>query len=104
MKKLGKFKTIGEIFKKFAETEAYNLGFEFKETTKKSINRIAKEQEISIENYFDLLKELKDTRIDEELFLIKPHSTDNRIKKIDFKTLSNSSCLIWIPQLLIKYL
>ena len=84
MKKLGKFKTIGEIFKKFAETEAYNLGFEFKETTKKSINRIAKEQEISIENYFDLLKELKDTRIDEELFLIKPYSTDNRIKKIEF--------------------
>lgn len=84
MKRLGKFKTIGEIFKKFAETEAYNLGFEFKETTKKSINRIAKEQEISIENYFDLLKELKDTRIDEELFLIKPYSTDNRIKKIEF--------------------
>ena len=84
MKKLGKFKTIGEIFKKFAETEAYNLGFEFKETTKKSINRIAKEQEISIENYFDLLKELKDTRIDEELFLIKPYSTDKRIKKIEF--------------------
>ena len=55
MRKIGKFKTIGEIFKKFAETEAYNLGFEFKETTKKSINRIAKEQEISIENYFDLL-------------------------------------------------
>ena len=84
MRKIGKFKTIGEIFKKFAETEAYNLGFEFKETTKKSINRIAKEQEISIENYFDLLKELKDTRIDEELFLIKPYSTDNRIKKIEF--------------------
>ena len=59
MRKIGKFKTIGEIFKKFAETEAYNLGFEFKETTKKSINRIAQEQEISIENYFDLLKELK---------------------------------------------
>ena len=90
MKRLGKFKTIGEIFKKFAETEAYNLGFEFKETTKKSINRIAKEQEISIENYFDLLKELKDTRIDEELFLIKPHSTDNRIKKIDFISISKS--------------
>ena len=90
MRKIGKFKTIGEIFKKFAETEAYNLGFEFKETTKKSINRIAKEQEISIENYFDLLKELKDTRIDEELFLIKPHSTDNRIKKIDFISISKS--------------
>ena len=90
MRKIGKFKTIGEIFKKFAETEAYNLGFEFKETTKKSIDRIAKEQEISIENYFDLLKELKDTRIDEELFLIKPHSTDNRIKKIDFISISKS--------------
>jgi len=84
MRKIGKFKTIGEIFKKFAETEAYNLGFEFKKTTKKSINRIAKEQEISIENYFDLLKELKDTRIDEELFLIKPHSKDKKIKKIAF--------------------
>ncbi len=90
MRKIGKFKTIGEIFKKFAETEAYNLGFEFKETTKKSINRITKEQEISIENYFDLLKELKDTRIDEELFLIKPHSIDNRIKKIDFISISKS--------------
>ena len=85
MKRLGKFKTIGEIFKKFAETEAYNLGFEFKETTKKSINRIAKEQEISIENYFDLLKELKNINIKEELFVINPFA-----KKIGFINLCKS--------------
>ena len=85
MRKIGKFKTIGEIFKKFAETEAYNLGFEFKETTKKSINRIAKEQEISIENYFDLLKELKNINIKEELFVINPFA-----KKIGFINLCKS--------------
>ena len=85
MRKIGKFKTIGEIFKKFAETEAYNLGFEFKETTKKSIKRIAKEQEISIENYFDLLKELKNINIKEELFVINPFA-----KKIGFINLCKS--------------
>ncbi|WP_427169620.1 ankyrin repeat domain-containing protein [Fusobacterium nucleatum] len=84
MKKLGRFKTIGKIFKSFAETEAYNLGFEFKERTKKSIDRLANEKEISLENYFDLLKELKDINIEEELFVINPFAKNNKIKKIGF--------------------
>ena len=35
MKKLGRFKTVGEIFKNFVEITEFNLGFEFEDTTKK---------------------------------------------------------------------
>ena len=50
-KKLARFKTIGNLFKSIAETEAYKIGFEYKERTKISIHRLANEKEISLENY-----------------------------------------------------
>lgn len=63
MKKLGRFKTIGNIFKNFVEIAEFNLGFEFKNITKKSLERIAKEKEISIEDFFYLLREFRDNDI-----------------------------------------
>ena len=41
MKRLGKFKTIGEIFKNFVEITGFNLGFKVENINKKSLNRLA---------------------------------------------------------------
>lgn len=88
MKKLGKFKTIGEIFKNFVEITGFNLGFKVENINKKSLNRLANEKDIKIENFFSLFKELKSIEINEDLFIIEPHSKDKRIKKIDFINIS----------------
>ena len=84
MRKIGKFKTIGEIFKKFAEITGFNLGFKVENINKKSLNRLATEKDIKIENFFSLFEELKTIEINEDLFIIEPHSKDKRIKKIAF--------------------
>lgn len=84
MKKLGKFKIIGEIFKNFVEITGFNLGFKVENINKKSLNRLANEKDIKIENFFSLFEELKTIEINEDLFIIEPHSKDKRIKKIAF--------------------
>ena len=84
MKKIGKFKTIGEILKNFVEITGFNLGFELENTTKKSLDRLADEKDIKIENFFSLFEELKSIKINEDLFIINPYSKDKGIKKIDF--------------------
>jgi len=88
MKKLGKFKTIGEIFKNFVEITGFNLGFKVENINKKSLNRLTNEKDIKIENFFSLFEELKSIEINEDLFIIEPHSKDKRIKKIDFINIS----------------
>lgn len=88
MKKLGKFKTIGEIFKNFVEITGFNLGFKVENIDKKSLNRLTNEKDIKIENFFSLFEELKSIEINEDLFIIEPHSKDKRIKKIDFINIS----------------
>lgn len=88
MKKLGKFKTIGEIFKNFVEITGFNLGFKVENINKKSLNRLTNEKDIKIENFFSLFEELKSIEINENLFIIEPHSKDKRIKKIDFINIS----------------
>ena len=90
MKKIGKFKTIGEILKKFVEITGFNLGFELENTTKKFLDRLADEKDIKIENFFSLFEELKSIEINDELFVINPYSNDKRIKKIDFISISKS--------------
>ena len=90
MKKLGRFKTIGEILKNFVEITGFNLGFELENTTKKSLDRLADEKDIKIENFFSLFEELKSIEINDELFVINPYSNDKRIKKIDFISISKS--------------
>ena len=84
MKRLGKFKTIGEIFKNFVEITGFNLGVKVENIDKKSLKRLTNEKDIKIENFFSLFEELKSIEINEDLFIIEPHSTDNRIKKIEF--------------------
>ena len=84
MKKLGKFKIIGEIFKNFVEITGFNLGFKVENINKKSLNRLADEKDIKIENFFSLFEELKSIEINEDLFIINPYSNDKRIKKIAF--------------------
>ena len=88
MEKLGRFKTIGEILKNFVEITGFNLGFELENTTKKSLDRLTDEKDIKIENFFSLFEELKSIEINEDLFIIEPHSKDKRIKKIDFINIS----------------
>ena len=90
MKRLGKFKTIGEIFKNFVEITGFNLGVKVENIDKKSLKRLTNEKDIKIENFFSLFEELKSIEINEDLFIIEPHSTDNRIKKIDFISISKS--------------
>ena len=90
MKKIGKFKTIGEILKNFVEITGFNLGFELENTTKKFLDRLADEKDIKIENFFSLFEELKSIEINDELFVINPYSNDKRIKKIDFISISKS--------------
>ena len=90
MKKIGKFKTIGEILKNFVEITGFNLGFELENTTKKFLDRLADEKDIKIENFFSLFEELKSIEINDELFVINPYSNDRRIKKIDFISISKS--------------
>jgi hypothetical protein len=90
MKRLGKFKTIGEIFKNFVEITGFNLGVKVENIDKKSLNRLTDEKDIKIENFFSLFEELKSIEINEDLFIIEPYSTDNRIKKIDFISISKS--------------
>lgn len=90
MKRLGKFKTIGEIFKNFVEITGFNLGVKVENIDKKSLNRLTDEKDIKIENFFSLFEELKSIKINEDLFIIEPYSTDNRIKKIDFISISKS--------------
>ena len=90
MKRLGKFKTIGEIFKNFIEITGFNLGFELETTTKKFLDRLSDEKDIKIENFFSLFEELKSIEINDELFVINPYSNDKRIKKIDFISISKS--------------
>lgn len=90
MKKLGKFKIIGEILKNFVEITGFNLGFELENTTKKFLDRLADEKDIRIENFFSLFEELKSIKINDELFVINPYSKDKRIKKIDFISISKS--------------
>lgn len=90
MKRLGKFKTIGEIFKNFVEITGFNLGIKVENIDKKSLNRLTDEKDIKIENFFSLFEELKSIEINEDLFIIEPYSTDNRIKKIDFISISKS--------------
>ena len=82
MEKLGRFKTIGEILKNFVEITGFNLGFELENTTKKSLDRLADEKDIKIENFFSLFEELKSIKINEDLFIINPYSKDKGIKKI----------------------
>ena len=84
MRKIGKFKTIGEIFKNFVEITGFNLGFKVENINKKSLNRLADEKDIKIENFFSLFEELKSIEINEDLFIINPYSNDKRIKKIAF--------------------
>lgn len=84
MKKLGRFKTMGEIFKNFVEITGFNLGFKVENINKKSLNRLADEKDIKIENFFSLFEELKSIEINEDLFIINPYSNDKRIKKIAF--------------------
>ena len=90
MKKLGRFKTVGEIFKNFVEITEFNLGFEFEDTTKKSFDRLADEKDIKIENFFSLFEELKNTKINEKLFIINPYSKDKKIEKIEFINICKS--------------
>lgn len=90
MKRLGKFKTIGEIFKNFVEITGFNLGVKVENIDKKSLKRLTNEKDIKIENFFSLFEELKSIEINEDLFIIEPHSADNRIKKIDFISISKS--------------
>jgi len=90
MEKLGRFKTIGEILKNFVEITGFNLGFELENTTKKSLDRLADEKDIKIENFFSLFEELKSIKINEDLFIINPYSKDKGIKKIDFISISKS--------------
>ncbi|MHB9298028.1 ankyrin repeat domain-containing protein [Fusobacterium polymorphum] len=90
MKKLGRFKTVGEIFKNFVEITEFNLGFEFEDTTKKSFDRLADEKDIKIENFFSLFEELKNTKINEKLFVINPYSKDKKIEKIEFINICKS--------------
>ena len=90
MKRLGKFKTIGEIFKNFVEITGFNLGVKVENIDKKSLKRLTNEKDIKIENFFSLFEELKSIEINKDLFIIEPHSTDNRIKKIDFISISKS--------------
>lgn len=90
MKRLGKFKTIGEIFKNFVEITGFNLGVKVENIDKKSLKRLTNEKDIKIENFFSLFEQLKSIEINEDLFIIEPHSTDNRIKKIDFISISKS--------------
>ena len=90
MKRLGKFKTIGEIFKNFVEITGFNLGVKVENIDKKSLIRLTDEKDIKIENFFSLFEELKSIEINEDLFIIEPYSTDNRIKKIDFISISKS--------------
>ena len=90
MKKLGRFKTVGEIFKNFVEIPEFNLGFEFEDTTKKSFDRLADEKDIKIENFFSLFEELKNTKINEKLFIINPYSKDKKIEKIEFINICKS--------------
>ena len=90
MKKIGKFKTIGEILKNFVEIIEFNLGFKLEDTTKKFLDRLADEKDIKIENFFSLFEELKSIEINDELFVINPYSKDKRIKKIDFISISKS--------------
>ena len=111
MKKLGRFKTIGNIFKNFVEIAEFNLGFEFKNITKKSLERIAKEKEISIEDFFYLLREFRDNDIynlkNEETKKIEFIDICKSVKKIleiglenfleDYKFLVNN-CTVYIEQ------
>ena len=111
MKKLGRFKTIGKIFKNFVEIAEFNLGFEFKNITEKSLERIAKEKEISIEDFFYLLREFKNNNItnskNEETKKIEFIDICKSIKKIleislenfleDYKSLVNN-CTVHIEQ------
>lgn len=90
MKKIGKFKTIGEILKNFVEITEFNLGFELENTTKKFLDRLADEKDIKIENFFSFFEELKSIEINDKLFVINPYSNDKRIKKIDFISISKS--------------
>lgn len=90
MKKLGRFKTVGEIFKNFVKITEFNLGFEFEDTTKKSFDRLADEKDIKIENFFSLFEELKNTKINEKLFIINPYSKDKKIEKIEFINICKS--------------
>ena len=90
MKRLGKFKTIGEIFKNFVEITGFNLRVKVENIDKKSLKRLTNEKDIKIENFFSLFEELKSIEINEDLFIIEPHSADNRIKKIDFISISKS--------------
>ncbi|ALF22269.1 ankyrin repeat domain-containing protein [Fusobacterium animalis] len=90
MKKLGRFKTVGEIFKNFVEITEFNLGFEFEDTTKKFFDRLADEKDIKIENFFSLFEELKNTKINEKLFIINPYSKDKKIEKIEFINICKS--------------
>mgnify|MGYP000936933731 CR=1 FL=1 len=84
MKRLGKFKTIGEIFKNFVEITGFNLGVKVENIDNKSLNRLTNEKDIKIENFFSLFEELKSIEINEDLFIINPYSNDKRIKKIAF--------------------
>lgn len=111
MKKLGRFKTIGKIFKNFVEIAEFNLGFEFKNITKKSLERIAKEKEILIEDFFYLLREFKNNNIynskNKETKKIEFINICKSVKKIleiglenfleDYKSLVNN-CTVYIEQ------